>query len=175
MLRIDLLKPLVRRALYSIPALLLLCACAAPLAIPFDTAAASYVFSQGGNSISGRAYLASRSGYVRTCANRRIELIPITNYSTAWMSRVFQGANEGYAARAVIDSMPNDDNFVKFQRQATCDQSGSFIFNNVADGKYYIFVSIYWSFRWQRNGGGLMKEVEVRNGQQVDAVLMKAF
>jgi hypothetical protein len=152
-----------------------LCACAAPLEVPFDSSAASYVFNQGNNSITGRAYLVSRSGYVRTCIYRRVELIPVTTYSTAWMSHVFQGVDAGYASRTIIDGMPNDDDFAKFRRQATCDQSGSFTFKDVADGKYYVFAGIYWALRWQRNGGGLMKEVDVTNGKQVDVVLMKTF
>lgn len=159
------------KAFWVIPVLLLLCACAATLDIPFDAGSASYVLERGNNFVTGRAYLTSPSGNVRTCVHRNVKLIPVTAYSTAWMSRAFQNVDAGYADRIIIEGMPDDESFNKFQRKATCDQSGAYTFENVPDGKYYVFAGIYWAWRQQTYGGALMKEVEVRNGQHAEIVL----
>lgn len=156
-------------------ATLLLFFCSAPLSMAFDDSSASYVLQPGDNSISGRAYLTSRSGYVRNCGYDSVHLIPVTPYSTQWMSQLFPGPAQEYAPDAEVGKMPRDEAFMRYQRIAACDGFGNFRFDHVADGKYFVFATVSWLSRWQRNGGGLMAQVEVMHASQQNVVLTKAL
>jgi hypothetical protein len=139
-------------------------ACAAPLPIPFNAGSASYILQRGDNAVAGRAYVVSRRGYVRSCMDGDVRLIPVTPYSKALMSRAFQNFNDGYASRAAVEALPQNEDFNKFQLRVDCDRSGHFQFEHVADGEYYVLATIYWLTRWQRNGGALLEEIAVSHG-----------
>ena len=115
----------------------------------------------GPNAISGEAHLV-RGDTARPCTG--VELIADTDATTAWVRGAFH--DDGSAPRRVLDAMPQGGDFQKNRQHAACDARGYFRFAHVPDGQYYVLASVRWAVRWQRNGGGLVKQVSVAGGQQ---------
>ena len=83
----------------------------------------------------------------------------------------FGNTSRGYTQRTRLESLPDSDEYEKFARHADCDEDGRFRFDRVADGRYYLLAKITWLVRWQRNGGGLMSAVDVKNGDSKTVIL----
>ncbi|HET7085896.1 MAG TPA: hypothetical protein VFI23_14055 [Rhizomicrobium sp.] len=147
---------------------ILLHGCAAPIA-PEDSAA-HYVLENGSNEISGRVAIISSNGHARPCDV--VSLLPVTPFWTGWRNQIFD-SDKDYAARFAIQSVFPDPAAQPVARHSDCDSSGRFRFAGIADGKYYVFSTVLWLLRWQHNGGGFMREVEVRGGQSVGISLVK--
>ena len=147
--------------------------CTAPLPAAFEPLPARYVLDKGTNEISGRVAIISSSGYTRTCEGRGVFLFPVTSYWTAWMRRAFGSSGQIYAPRAAIQGVSINENARKFARHSDCEGDGRFRFEDVADGRYYVFSTVFWLMRWQQNGYGFMREVDVHQGQKVSVPLVK--
>jgi len=151
----------------------LLQGCAAGLPVTFDPVPAQYVLETGPNEISGRVATVSEGGYTRTCEDSGVSLLPVTPYWTAWAIATFGSDGQRYAPRIAIQSVAIDETAREISRHTDCDSSGRFLFEGVADGKYYVFSTIFWLLRWQQNGGGFLQEVEVRGGQNLTLSMIK--
>lgn len=147
--------------------------CTAPLSAAFEPFPARYVLDKGANEISGRVAVISSSGYARTCEDNGVFLFPVTPYWMAWAHRTFGNSGQIYAPRAAIQNVSIDRNARKFSRHSDCDGDGRFRFEEVADGQYYVFSTVFWLMRWQQNGYGFMREVDVHQGRKVSVPLIK--
>ena len=147
--------------------------CAAALPVAFDYNSARYVLDKGTNEIAGRAAIISKGGYERTCENDGVSLLPETRYWNAWRDRIVSEYDGKYAPRVSIQAVSVDEAAKGVTRHVDCDGSGRFRFERVADGKYYVFSTIFWLLRWQQNGGGLIQEVEVHKGKKATVSLIK--
>ena len=87
--------------------------------------------------ISGRGAIISGQGYMHTCQDKGVFLVPATGPS------------------------PTDAQALKTARHADCDSEGHFRFSDVANGKYHVVASIHWLVRWQHNGHDLRQVVDV--------------
>jgi hypothetical protein len=146
---------------------ILLQGCAAPAA-PEDSEA-HYVLENGSNEISGKVAIISTNGYTRTCDT--VTLLPVTPYWTNWRNQAF--SRQDYAPRFAIQNASPDAVAQTIARHGNCDSEGRFHFTNVADGRYYVFSTVFWLLRWQQNGGGFMQGVEVRGGEKVEISMIK--
>jgi len=145
--------------------------CAEEISVPFDARQAQYILREGANTIMGRASLVSHSGHERSCSDSNVYLIPVTSYSHEWVARIFGSPPSEYGSRIVEEHLAADAQFEKFQRRATCDDAGNFRFDHVPDGQYYVFSTIYWLTRWQRNGGALLGQVTVSGDMSTKIIL----
>lgn len=147
--------------------------CTAPLSAAFEPLPARYVLDKGTNEISGQVAVISSSGYNRTCEDSGVFLFPVTPYWTAWAHRTFGNGGQIYAPRVAIQNVSIDRNAWKFARHSDCDGNGRFRFEELADGRYYVFSTVFWLMRWQQNGYGFMREVDVHQGQKASIPLIK--
>jgi hypothetical protein len=154
--------------------LLIACTACVPsttLEARFDANASRYVLETGANTIIGHASLISRNGHVRTCKFDGVLLIPTTAYSSERMSVAFGNTNGGYTRWYSYESLPDNDQYEKFSRHAECDEAGSFMFKDVADGEYFVLSKITWWQRWSHGGGYLMKRLSVADHQHKEIAL----
>ena len=140
-----------------------------------DPRAGDYVLESGSNSIDGRAFLVSRTGDEHTCERDGVSLMPVTPHSSQFANLLFSGRSNGYAEEQAYISLQPADDFWSNSRHKACDESGHFLFERVADGKYFVFSNITWSVRFSRAGGVLMKTVEVDGAAHPTVVLQSTL
>jgi hypothetical protein len=84
----------------------------------------------GSGAVRGHAFLANFSdGAEFPVANTKIELFPVTSYTTETIQRKY--ANGVYLA-------PADPRYAKYVRVSRTDGNGNFRFENLPAGRYYV-------------------------------------
>lgn len=147
----------------------------APVSPP-DSIAARRVTEEGQNTISGRAYLiVPPFGHTMSCGHEGVWLIPATPDATAWAIRVFGNATAGYARRRTIEVLVADHAFETYSRHQECGETGTFRFDKVADGTYYLLAKVYWPVFFSRAGGALLRQVSVKDGESEAVELKKTL
>jgi len=153
-------------------ALATLAACAAPparppvnLGVSFDAAAAQQMLLDGVNSIRGSAFLRQQGGGVVTCAGAQVSLVPATAYAKRVYMALYgtdtgQARHLGYA----VDVEPKSDDFGRLMKHTQCDAQGTFSFERVADGDYFVETTVKWIVGGVPNGGPIMRRVAVSGG-----------
>lgn len=144
----------------------------------FDPAEAQAALEAGNNTIKGSAVILRNDGVAVTCAGRKIELIPVTAYSSERMQHIYGNTERGYisanpyAGQGTAFTNDNPEYRTQGMRVATGDAQGFFTFNNVKDGEYFVTAVVTWSAtQYSQEGGVLMKRVKVSSGQNVEIVL----
>lgn len=152
-----------------------LTACALPRVInpiaPFDAEAAQRQLVDGPNSIKGSALLRQAGGGVVTCAGGVVYLMPVTEAAKEWARYVYGSPSGGfrYATMPTL-TFKGRDNLFAATKSVTCDAQGTFRFEHVADGDFYVFTRITW-LAGRVQGGSIMRPVKLSGGQTVDTVL----
>ena len=164
------------RKLAIIPvSLLILTGCMEPRVIKptalFNSSSASYIFDTGDNTISGQAFLRQNGGGVVTCASSEVFIFPVNEYSSQIMSEMFGSTDKGYSIG--LSSIDYDANYVKYHRVSVCDAQGNFVFENVADGEYYLSTNVRWVIGNSRQGGYLFEKVSVNKGSNLKVLLSR--
>ena len=158
-----------------------LAGCAAPtptttptvnLGVVFDPAAARAMLVPGVNQIRGSAFLRQQGGGVVTCAGRDVTLFPATLYAQRVFAAIY-GTDEGAArrlTRRVTVSPPSDD-YGRVSRTTQSDAQGSFTFDRLADGDYFVETVVTWVVGGVENGGAIMRRVKVSGGAVASVVI----
>ena len=173
---------IVRQIYPTLVAILVMVAggCTAPQAVriptltPYDPVAAAYIHDRGPNEIRGQAFLRQRGGAVVTCAGSTVNLIPATNYAKERMFIIF-GTISG-TARGYGQADQADDRYLRDIRSTVCNAQGDFIFDDVADGDYFVTTAITWEVPtgygyMNTEGGGVMAPVSLVGGQTKTVVI----
>lgn len=140
------------------------------LGIPFVVDQARQALQPGINTVRGSGFMRQQGGGTVTCAGSTVFLIPATAYATARMQAVYGNAQSGVRARAVKFS-PDEPLYYELQKQTRCDAQGSFTFERVADGEFFLVTSVSWVVNYVQQGGYLMQRIRLQGGQTVTAVL----
>tara|TARA_R110002072_G_scaffold70478_11_gene170119 strand:- start:4595 stop:5110 length:516 start_codon:yes stop_codon:yes gene_type:complete len=149
---------------------------AVPLSATFDEQDAARIFDEGSNTVRGSAVLRMRSGGAQTCAALPVELVPATRYAEERMLAIYGNSQRGYNPAAFGRSPvfePDVPAYHRYTRQQTCDGQGNFIFDDVADGGYYVISQVTWEIpgNYFVEGGWVMGYVEVHDGETERVVL----
>lgn len=137
----------------------------------FNAQQAESMLHDGDNTITGNAFMRQQGGGVITCAGSEVSLTPETAYATERIVHIYGNPNEGAARKGII-FYPDDPNYMRLMKTTKCDSQGNFIFENVADGSFYITTVVGW-VDGQNNtqGGSLMKRVDVKDGQSMKVIM----
>lgn len=132
---------------------------------------------EGRNTVTGFAVLRTISGEARTCAGLTVNLIPDNSYARERMSAIFgstvkgqRSANEG----PVKFGSDDDRAYIALLRQTRCDGQGSFTFERIPDGIWYVTTSVTWKANpgsFLTEGGSMMQRVELQGGLTVRVTL----
>jgi hypothetical protein len=150
--------------------LLSLGACATPKLMPrtatFIQAEYDPFAVEGTGSISGEAFLKTRSGDVKLGAGETVILNPVTSYSTEWYERSI-GAGEALE--------PGDERARPYTKRVIVDSRGSFRFDKLPPGDYYLACRIVWEYasQWglQRTGGMAHARATVCTGEDTRVIV----
>ena len=141
------------------------------ISVPFDRAQAAALMLEGTNTIQGNAFMRQNGGGVVSCAGAAVLLIPATAYADERAGALY-GIRDSGVSRKTIQFQPDHADYRTLIKTTTCDSSGNFQFNNVADGDFYLVTTVEWMVgAYNRQGGGLMHKVRVKNKQTVRLVL----
>lgn len=142
-----------------------------PLA-PFDAEAAKKQLAEGPNSVKGSALIRQAGGGVVTCAGKPVFMMPVTAAAKEWAAQLYGTSRGGFhnAQGRGIQFKGRDDMFAA-TRTTTCDAQGSFKFDRVADGQFFLFTRITWIVAGSIQGGSVMRPITLSGGQMTEIVL----
>jgi hypothetical protein len=150
--------------------------CAAPLPVAsitasFDRAQAEQLMRAGPNTIKGSALMRQRGGGVVTCAGTAVQLVPATEYAKERIKAIYASDQRGiaYAARFRLPSAP--PGYIANTRTTMCDAQGYFVFDQVANGEFFVTTLVRWVAGNDAQGGYLMARVAPADGATVNVVL----
>jgi hypothetical protein len=167
------MRPIASAALVS--SALVVGACAAPRPPvdigPFDAQLAARMLSPGSNTIRGSAFLRQAGGGVVTCAGREVSLVPATPYARRLYAALYgteHGAAEVQNGPRLTGQNPG---FAAHIRTTQCDAQGTFTFDRVADGDFFLETTVTWVVDGFTEGGPIMRRVPVSGGQSISVVI----
>lgn len=160
----------------------LMASCATPTPVvitnPFSADDLAWSRGAGPNSIKGSALLRTVGGDVKTCAGLTVTLVPKSPYTTERMIVVYGSDTGGISRPNPFSLRPIPQpaaELYEFNRETVCDPQGSFTFNSLPNGTYYVVAEVTWGAPTQygvsTQGGKLMKSVTVRDGQTAEIVI----
>ncbi|MBB1074260.1 hypothetical protein HUU62_07505 [Rhodoferax sp. 4810] len=169
----------MRTRIVLLSACLAMSGCAVPVQSPpvfhlsahYDEAQALRLLQDGTNTIKGSAFMRQRGGGVVTCAGQIVNLVPATEYARQRVLMGYGSSESGFnnSRRGVFE--PDIPAYKTNVRTTKCDAQGSFIFDRVADGEFFVVTTITWSVGYSQQGGNLMHRVTVKNNQFTTIVL----
>jgi hypothetical protein len=156
--------------------LLAVAGCAAPRAVvisaPFDAQQAQAMLAPGNNAITGSALMRQNGGGVVTCAGNEVFLIPATGYAQTRLGAIYGSSNMSPVYRPRLDFQPDPPGYMSAMRTTRCNAQGFFTFDHLADGDFFVQVSIVWKTgAYIYEGGSLIQRVAVHGGQTIDVTM----
>ncbi|WP_330113946.1 hypothetical protein SA496_14330 [Pseudomonas sp. JS3066] len=159
------------RAVVPLLALTLMAGCAqAPKPIEFGTFPVSEYQAlpkTGTSTIAGQIFMKTRGGDVKYGAGTEVVLVPVTSYTTPLL--------EAYQQDRPITAP--DPRVKEYSRRMLTDGTGSFRFEKVPGGSYYVIGSVSWEAPTQwglsKQGGHLLSPVTVEEGQEARVIVTK--
>ena len=159
----------------SILALTIVGGCASKsvsLTARFDADAAKRQLIEGTNIVRGSGLVRQAGGGVVTCAGNPVFLMPVTSTAREWATHLYGSPQAGYRSAGGPGVMfDGAEEFMSAVRTANCDAQGSFRFDHVANGEFYVFTRIVWRVGGEMQGGSVMRSVSLKGGSSVEVVL----
>ena len=142
----TIMRPLYLRMLVVVVGLSL-SGCVTPVTPPPAKRQAAFVESEfapyagtGTSTITGQAFLKTRSGELRFGAGCEVVMVPVTPYTTETGERAVL-RNERLEAP--------DPRYAAYRRTTIADGNGNFEFRNIPAGSYYLSCDIRWEYATQ--------------------------
>jgi hypothetical protein len=143
-----------------------------PISAIFDVAAAKAQLVDGTNTIRGSGFMRQKGGGVVTCAGQPVYLVPATSYATERVRLLYGSTEKGVnSGSRNYRFNPDPPEYRSLTKTSRCDSQGSFVFERVADGDFYINTLVFWQVGSSAQGGQLMQRVTVTGGQSVSLVV----
>jgi|GEM_PF-2929672 len=151
----------------------------------FDPSMYSAGLAPGPNTISGQSALIieKKLGPDMICKcgisqGAAVYLMPVIPVTTELMIRLFGNDLIAYAPVTTPPSTNGVDKQIFYKaHRGDCDKFGSFTFDNLADGSYYLWMETRGREEFSSSvsyyGGTFMKKITVRGGQKVSVNLMR--
>ena len=144
------------------------------LTTPIGASEVEWSRRPGNNTVSGSAIM-NAGGVSHSCAGQSANLIPDSEYARARMAAIFGNATKGMRAASLgpVKFERDDPLYVSTLRTTRCDSSGSFSFQRIPDGVWYVTTSVKWQGAGasQAEGGSMMQRVDVHGGRLVKVSL----
>ena len=115
----------------------------------------------GKNKVKAQGLLRTQGGDVKFSAGNQVILSPVTSYSTQFVETMVKGTR---GDKTGLREKP-DERIKKYYQSGTCDGTGTYVFENVPDGEYYIYTHVDWSTGEsfaQSQGGWVYKKITVK-------------
>lgn len=130
----------------------------------FDTFEHDSYRQDGTGAIAGQGFLRQKGGGVVTCAGNPVLLMPATPFFREFIGQLRNG-------RKVVLNDKLDPTYKPIIKQSQCDAQGNFTFSNLSAGTWFVMTEVKWTVGYRRQGGALLREVSVIDGQSTQAIL----
>jgi len=134
----------------------------------FDAGAAEFINTVGKAHISGQAFVRQTNGRLLRAIGTDVFLIPKTAYADARMSALY---GSGKKLQWGTHLPPEDPLYKKYVRKTVATSGGSFSFDHVADGDYFVVAMIFQPGEFVSFQFPIMERVSVRHGESVRVVM----
>jgi hypothetical protein len=166
-----------RSFLAAVAACSALAACASPYTIKtvFNPADVAWSQQPGTATIYGQAFLRTRGGDVRTCAGNKVILFPKSAYTTEIYHVYQQEITHEVHYSKVIN---RDPEALVYKRETRCDVSGSFHFDNLPVGDWYVAARVVWEARssgygLSPQGGTIFTPAHTNANEKTEVILTR--
>jgi len=119
---------------------------------------------EGTGIITGRGFVKTKGGKVKTLAGETVRLHPVSLYSDQW----FELASNEKVYKAAYDHRVEDYVFMTI-----ADDDGRFTFKDVPAGEYYLTAEVFWFTPDEVYRGSFRKEITVENDKTLDVILSR--
>jgi len=137
------------------------------LAQRFDPAAAAFINLEGHASISGQAFVRQTNGKLLRAVGTDVFLIPRTAYADERIAAIYGEGDKQKWAR-VPDADPL---YEQYMRKTVASSGGSFRFERVPDGAYYVVAMIFLPGEFVSAEFPILERVTVSGGRSVRVVM----
>lgn len=128
---------------------------------------------QNGTNTVNAVAATETAGTRHTCNGQSANLIPDSPYARARMTAIFGSAAGGMRAASAgpVKFEHDDPLYVSSLRTTRCTPAGTFSFQRVPDGTWYVTTSVKWNGPSGVEGGSMMRRVELTGGKTVKVTL----
>lgn len=137
---------------------------ATQLKTKFDPAEHDPYLRNGTAVITGQGFLRQRGGGVVTCAGSKVALLPATSFFVEYIGLKRSGHQPTLNYKL-------DPAYKTLIKQTQCDAQGNFSFQNIPAGNWYIVTDVKWQVGNSQQGGGLLRELTIADGESVKVLL----
>ena len=132
----------------------------------FDEREFAWSAKEGAATLQGQAFARTMSGDVKYCAGVEIYLVPVTAYTRA-IAAALQDGKRHFA--------PQPEAYKRYRRTTVGDGMGSFEFNKLPAGSWYVGCDLVWhvptQLGLQATGAIVERRVDLKEGQIVRVVV----
>ena len=139
----------------------------------FDPKPAEVALQAGTNTIKGSAFMRKRSGTIVPAAGEVVYLIPATPYADERFAKLFPRSKLNPAAGARATEQTDPD-YSRLMRTTKANKAGSFEFENVKAGSWYVSTRVTWQEPREslQSGGAIYDRIEIKGQDQVVEVIV---
>jgi len=137
----------------------------------FSARQAAHILQYQSTVVQGRVWVKTPGNLTIVGKRSRVQLIPVTAYSTEYIDAMFDGKRTSILNVSVVNLDPN---FFKYVRHEVADLDGLFAFSGVPDGDYFVLSSLKWNQRVSTSDPGHARVyaiVNVRGKDRYNVVL----
>lgn len=138
------------------------------LTASFDPQAAAFINNGGRAKVSGQAFVRRNSGKLLRAVGTDVFLIPRTAYADERIAAIY---GDGKRPRGGVQVPDADPLFEQYMRKTVASSGGSFSFDGVADGGYYLVAMIHVPSDYAFLQFPIVERVDVRGGKSVRVVM----
>ncbi|MBI4920326.1 MAG: carboxypeptidase regulatory-like domain-containing protein [Devosia nanyangense] len=140
----------------------------AVMAARFDPAEAAYVLAPGKAHVRGQAFVRQNNGKLLRATGTDVFLIPRTAYADERIAALYGERRQLRTGARLPDSDPLYDHYM---RKTIASSGGSFDFDGVADGDYYVVAMIHLPAESVFLQFPILEQVTVKGGKSVKLVM----
>lgn len=134
----------------------------------FDPQSAAFINHSGRAKVSGQAFFRLNSGKLFRATGTDVFLIPRTTYADERIAALYGG---GKSLRSSVRVPDADPRYKQYMRTTVATSGGSFSFDHVADGEYYIVAMLHIPSESMFIQFPILERVTVRGGESVRLVM----
>lgn len=138
------------------------------LTATFDAHAAAIINAEGRAKVSGQAFVRRNNGKLLRAVGTDVFLIPRTAYTDERISAIY---GEGKQPAASVQMPDADPLYEQYMRKTVASSGGSFSFDRVADGQYYVIAMIHLPSEVLFLQFPIIERVSIEGGRSVRLVM----
>ena len=138
------------------------------LTASFDPQSAAFINASGRAKVSGQAFVRRNNGRMLRAAGTDVYLVPRTAYADERIAAIYGDRHQQRWGARLPDADPL---YEQYMRKTVASSGGSFSFDHVADGEYFVIAMIHLPSEYVFLQFPILERVSVRDGKSVKLVM----